>query len=108
MSKPSPKSPQDKKALSYAEDRRNAYGENDKASRKAIPLRKAGENRQNRRKIKQDFAGIPEMDEAEVALVESSARHDINRVGRWKKVPDVPLSDIVERQRRRRTKSQST
>jgi hypothetical protein len=27
------RSPQDKKALSYAKDRRNVYGENDKSSR---------------------------------------------------------------------------
>lgn len=40
-----PKTPQDKKALSYAKDRRNTYGENDKSSRKAIPARKAGESR---------------------------------------------------------------
>ena len=31
------KSPQEKKALSYAKDRRNTYGENDKSSRKNIP-----------------------------------------------------------------------
>jgi len=31
------KTPQQKKAESYANDRRNTYGENDKASRKAIP-----------------------------------------------------------------------
>lgn len=50
---PAPKTPQAKKALSYALDRRNAYRENDKASRKLIPLRKARENRQDRRKIAQ-------------------------------------------------------
>lgn len=33
--------PQEKKSLSYAKDRRNTYGENSKASRKAIPLSKA-------------------------------------------------------------------
>jgi hypothetical protein len=37
------RSPQEKKALSYELDRRNAYGQNDKAARKAIPLRKAME-----------------------------------------------------------------
>jgi hypothetical protein len=59
-----PKSPQEKKALSYAKDRRNAYGENDKASRKAIPLRKAGENRQDRRKTKHDLTVLPQLDDA--------------------------------------------
>lgn len=40
---PTARGPQEKKALSYARDRRNGYGENDKSSRKAIPARKAGE-----------------------------------------------------------------
>jgi hypothetical protein len=34
------KSPQQKKLASLALDRRNVYGENDKASRKLIPLEK--------------------------------------------------------------------
>lgn len=103
MRRSPPKSPQEKKALSYAKDRRNAYGENDKASRKAIPLRKAGENRQDRRKIKNDLAALPQLDEAAVALVESSARHEINRAGGWKKAPDMPLAEFLERQRRLRS-----
>jgi len=43
-----PKSPQEKKTLSLQKDRRNSYGNNDKAARTAIPLRKALENRGNR------------------------------------------------------------
>ena len=42
-------SPQEKKELSLQKDRRNAYGENDKASRKNIPRAKARVNRANRR-----------------------------------------------------------
>ena len=101
----SPKSPQEKKAHSYAKDRRNAYGENSKASRKAIPLRKAGNNRDDRRKINQAFARLAELDEADADLVESSARHDINRVTwDWKKVPDIPLVEFVEQQRSKRSR----
>ena len=103
MTQSPPKSPQEKKALSYAKDRRNAYGENDKASRKAIPLRKAGENRQDRRKINQELAALPELDEAAAALIESSARHEINRVGGWKKAADIPLTEFIEKQRRLRS-----
>ena len=44
------RSPGEKKALSYAKDRRNCYRANDKASRKAIPLRKAKSHRADRRK----------------------------------------------------------
>jgi hypothetical protein len=103
MSQSPPKSPQEKKALSYAKDRRNAYGENAKASRKAIPLRKAGENREDRRKVNQDLAALPELDEAAAALIESSARHEINRVRGWKKHADIPLAQFVEMQSRKRS-----
>ncbi len=41
-------SPQEKKQLSYEQDRRNVYGENDKSSRKAIPFRKRAVNKANR------------------------------------------------------------
>jgi hypothetical protein len=43
-----PKTPQEKKRLSYENDRRNTYGENSKASRKGIPLAKARANRAER------------------------------------------------------------
>jgi hypothetical protein len=50
------RSPAEKKALSYARDRRNAYGQNDKASRKAISLRKRKVNRANRHAARQQLA----------------------------------------------------
>ena len=43
------KTPHEKGALSLGKDRPNTYGENDKASRKGIPLAKARVNRANRR-----------------------------------------------------------
>ena len=43
------RSPQEKKQLSYERDRVNPYGENDKASRKAIPRFKAASHREERR-----------------------------------------------------------
>lgn len=102
-----PKSPQEKKVLSYAKDRRNGYGENAKASRKAIPRRKALENRGNRRKVVQALSEIDRLDDASVAIVESSARHEIERVGGWKKEPDIPLATHLKRQERRRSRLQS-
>jgi hypothetical protein len=42
------KSPQVKKALNYAKDRRNDYGENDKSSRKNIRRNKRTPNRADR------------------------------------------------------------
>jgi hypothetical protein len=96
------RTPQDKKALSYARDRRNSYGENDKASRKLVPLRKAQESRQGRRKVAQELNTLPQLDEAAADVVESSARQDVHRVGGWRKEADRPLGEHLEEQRRRR------
>lgn len=86
-----PKTPQQKKALSYAKDRRNVYGENDKASRKAIPKRKAEQNRQVRRKAKQRLDNLKHANEETVEIVESSLKRDVDRVGGWTKGADMPL-----------------
>jgi hypothetical protein len=103
MNPKKPRSPQEKKTLSYANDRRNTYGENDKASRKAIPARKAGENRKVRRKTRQAVGVLEHAGEVTAEVVESSLRHDLERVGGWKKAPDAPLSDYIELQARRRS-----
>jgi hypothetical protein len=96
---PESKSPQEKKALSYAKDRRNAYGQNDKASRKAIPARKAGENRKARRKAGHALAVIERLDDPVADLVESSLGHDVERVGGWTKSADMPLGQYVDKQK---------
>lgn len=90
------RSPQEKKALSYSKDRRNAYGQNDKASRKAIPARKAGENRKLRRTAGQLLNATQFVDASDADVIESSLRHDLARMGGWKKSPDVPLSHVVK------------
>ena len=95
---PTKRPPAEKKALSYAKDRRNNYGNNDKAARKAIPARKAIESRRVRHEINQVVAQIPALDEHAADVAESSARQDISRVGGWKKSPDQPLRDHVDRQ----------
>jgi hypothetical protein len=94
-SRPANRSPQEKKKLSYAKDRRNVYGENDKASRKLIPKRKAEENRKNRRKVSQALSAVPQLDEVTIDLVESSARNDVDRIGGWRKSPDQPLGECL-------------
>jgi len=103
MSNKPPRTPQEKKALSYANDRRNSYGENDKASRKAIPARKAGENRKVRRKTNHSLKAVEQADEDAAAVIESSLRHDVERVGGWTKSPDVPLKEYMDLQARRRS-----
>jgi ribosomal protein L32 len=89
--------PARKKALSYARDRRNRFGQNDKAARKAIPARKAGESRKSRRKAGHALKVIERADEASATLSESSLAHDIERVGGWTKGPDTPLGEVVHR-----------
>jgi hypothetical protein len=103
MTERPPKSPQQKKRLSYSKDRRNTYGENDKASRKAIPARKAGESRKVRRKARQSLETLDHVDELIAEVVESSLRHDLERVGGWKKSPDEPLVDYIAHQARLRS-----
>jgi hypothetical protein len=89
------RSPGEKKALSYAKDRRNCYGENDKASRKAIPLRKAKSHRADRRKSAGALAGYETLDEDVAALTENALIDDLDRIKRWKKSPDRTLGQHV-------------
>jgi hypothetical protein len=87
--------PQEKKALSYAHDCHPSYGESNKGARKLIPLRKAQESRRDRRKVAQEVHILPTLDESAADLIESSARHDMHRVGGWTKAADVPLGQVV-------------
>jgi hypothetical protein len=95
MSRSPPKSPQQKKALSLEKDCRNSFGENDKGSRRIVPLRKAQESRRNRHKNNQAIAVIERLDDGAADLTESSARQDVYRAGGWRKGADVPLGRIV-------------
>lgn len=90
-----PRTPQQKKALSYAKDRRNTYGENDKGARKAIPRRKAELNRKVRRKANQNLGTAKCATDETIEVVESSLRHDLDRVGGWEKSADTPLGEIL-------------
>lgn len=93
--------PQEKKRLSYARDRRNSYDENKKSSRKAIPLRKRIVNRLNRH-----AAAIPLRQPAETVdqleAVDNKAK--ARRRQRWQKSPDIPLSEYLRRQAARQQK----
>ncbi len=58
--------PQEKKTLSYAKDRRNDYGENDRSSRKSIRRNKRVPNRADRHREHQVLAiatGVRILDE---------------------------------------------
>lgn len=102
MSEKLPKTPQQKKAFSLERDCRNTYGNNQKAARKAIPLRKALGRRRNRHKNNQDLSQVAGMDEGWADLVESSARNDVYLVGGWTKSADTPLGEVVARTKKAR------
>ncbi|WP_433660453.1 hypothetical protein ACQPW1_47295 [Nocardia sp. CA-128927] len=95
------RSPQEKKQLSYAKDRRNSYGENDKASRKNLPRKRARVHRANRHRAHTDLRGaIGLLD------VEASDAAEVRLRGRrpktFAKHPDVPLAVHVRWQLSRR------
>jgi hypothetical protein len=95
------KTPQEKKALSYEKDCRNTYGENDKSSRKNIPLRKAKANRSDRKKLNDVLHKVKKVKDIEVI---ESFENEVLSVKRnqWKKYPDKPLGQVIERQIERR------
>jgi hypothetical protein len=83
------RSPQEKKRLSLARDRRDDYGENDKARRKSIPRRRAKKSRSYRHATRQ----VLRVQDAEQA----NERVRTVRRGEWVKVPDTPLQNSIER-----------
>jgi hypothetical protein len=100
------RSPQEKKALSYAKDRRNQYGANDKASRKRIRRRKRDVNRADRHrehKVLADATG-GEVDHLVAENAESAlAAKRLKRYAvHWRKWRDAPLADFIESRLRRR------
>lgn len=95
------KTPQEKKALSYKKDCRNVYGENDKASRKLIPLRKAKAHRSDRKKAEEILQKIEKQSDFEkIGLLENELLS--LRRNYWKKYADQPLKEQVERKLERR------
>src|SRR2546430_483026 len=87
------KTPQQRKAESYAHERRNTYGESNKGSRTAIPLNKAISHRKIRRKFKD--VRDDESGDAELKLAMRKA---------WRKWPDKPLAEHLEFQREKRAR----
>ncbi|WP_153054332.1 hypothetical protein [Planomonospora sphaerica] len=95
------RSPQEKKRLSYAKDRRNDYGENDKGSRKNIRRSKRAPHRANRHRVNQVLeAAVGAVDEG--AEEEVERRLLVKRPKSWEKSPDAPLGEIVQYTLRRR------
>jgi hypothetical protein len=94
--------PAEKKRLSYLKDCRPSYGNSDKAARKAVPRRKAIQNRHDRHAAKQSLVVMPDRTELDADLIESSLVHDVYRVGGWRKGADTPLGEVVKSQKEAR------
>lgn len=84
------KTPQEKKRLTLAKDGRNAFGENDKASRKSIPRAKALVNRANRRTDTVALSNVLGPPDEEVdGRIEDVVEGRRRKI--WRKWPDEPL-----------------
>jgi len=95
--------PQQKKLLSYAYDRRNAYGERGANSRFAISANKQHERRSLRRAGNaglQTLAGSA--DEDVLLQAESAVRTGQAQPAHFVKYADAPLRDVVDYKLRRR------
>lgn len=85
------KTPQQKKAESYAKDRRSTYGNNAKAARTTIPRNKRYRAQSERRLAKQLLGG------ADAAIREESMTGAVaaKRRKAWQKWPDEPLGLVL-------------
>lgn len=98
------RSPQEDKALSYAKDRRYAYGNNAHAARKAVPRRKRWVNKANRHAEQQFLTeALGTVDVGRAEAVEERLRGRWSK--RWRKSPDRPLGQVLERRRQRQAAS---
>ena len=100
------RTPQDKKRLSYAHDRRNTYGENQKSSRKNIPRSKQRSHQDERRSVRQALVGAlgnvedETVDEAQSQVLDTGRSRKLRG---FRKSPDRPLAEVVERRLARRS-----
>jgi hypothetical protein len=90
--------PQEKKRLSYLKDRRNAYGQHDKASRKAIRSRKRKINKTYRKLTKQKLLLTNDTFIDEYADLIDIQIKGVKRKF-WKKYPDISLKEHIELQK---------
>lgn len=100
------KTPQEKKQLSYAHDRRNTYGENQKSSRKNIPRSKQLSHQAERRTVRQSLIaaqGDVADEVADEAQSQALRKGRMQRLWAFRKSPDTPLGEVIEQRLRRRT-----
>jgi hypothetical protein len=91
------RTPQEKKQFSLDRDYRNAYGENDKSSRRNIPRSKALAHRQVRRKARDLAMMWDRLDELAANTCELAATTSRGQRGKFQKTSDTPLRTILSR-----------
>ena len=99
------KTPQQKKRLSYEHDRRNTYGENQKSSRKNIPKSKQRSHQEERRSVRQVLIaaqGEVAEEAADQAQSQTLRTGRIKKLKAFRKSPDKPLGEVIERRLHRR------
>jgi hypothetical protein len=94
------RSPQEKKQFSYTKDRRNAYGENSKSSRKNIPRSKALDIRRERHGKNQALHSVLS-ERSEEQQVAAELRALTSKPREWRKVRDWPLGEHLAAKRKR-------
>lgn len=87
--------PQHKKKLFYAKDRRNRYGENPDASRRGIRIRKRHARRSRRRNATQELSGIHDSSETASDDLPTTVTHA--PVQTWQKTADTPVGEVTMR-----------
>ena len=96
-------SPPEKKHASLTRDRRNTYGESPHGARKNIPRRKAEQHQQERRAANltlNEVLSRPDPDSVESIEVKAETHSKLKRLRGFKKVPDEPLGEVIERKRK--------
>jgi len=99
------KNPQDKKELSLDRERRNTYGENEKSSRRNIRRGKQRSHMDERRRSAEALRQIKAIvtdDEATDAELLAKCRIADSRNRGFKKTPDTPLREVLDRRRARK------
>ncbi len=92
------KHPDEKKLLSLKHDRRNVYGENDKSSRKNIPLSKRRSNKSARASVAQVLfrqSGPTNDIDLDGTQDVVAAKEILSRRKRFKNRPDAPLFTVL-------------
>jgi hypothetical protein len=101
----------EKKRLSLKLDRRNTYGENDKASRKIIPRGKQRQHQNERRSAAQALlivSGNISEDEIVDAELLAKVKVAVSKRKGFKKKPDEPLGIVLAKKKAGRPKWSSS